>query len=132
MVIDPLVPDLCRVVIADDYAALRLLHRRLLERSGAFDVVAEASDGEEAVRLVSEHQPDLVLLDLSMPLLDGLSATRLIRQLAPRTRVAVLSGYDANQLKEEVLGAGVHAYIEKQLRPDRFLEQVLAVARQLK
>jgi CheY-like chemotaxis protein len=103
----------CRVLIADDVADLRLLLRFALERSGAFEVVGEAADGAEAVARATEHLPDLVVLDLSMPVLDGLEALPFIRKAAPDARVVVLSGFAAAKMEERAIAAGAVAYFEK-------------------
>lgn len=102
-----------RVVIADDVADLRVLLRMALEQTGRFDVVAEAVDGAEAVAVAEEHRPDLVVLDLSMPVLDGLEALPQILQVAPGVRVIVLSGFSAERMRDQVIAAGAIAYIEK-------------------
>ena len=102
-----------RVLIADDVSDLRMLLRITLERSDGFDVVAEARDGLEAVEQARVHQPDLVILDLSMPNLDGLEALPLIRQAAPDARVVVLSGFDADRMASAAMAAGAVAYLEK-------------------
>jgi DNA-binding NarL/FixJ family response regulator len=116
---------LCRVVVADDDAPLRVLFRRLLERSGRFQVVGEACNGEEAIAMVRAERPDLALLDLAMPVVDGLEATRQIRQFAPETRIAIVSGFDSKKMEDAVREAGADVYIEKQLRADHLIEQVL-------
>lgn len=92
-----------RVVIADDVEDIRLLVRVALTSSGAFDVVAEAADGEEVVDLTREHQPDLVVLDLSMPRMDGLEALPHILRAAPAARVVVLSGHDGREVRAAAL-----------------------------
>ncbi len=101
------------IVVADDAVDLRFLVRRLLERDGRFEVLAEAGDGEQAIALATEHQPDLVLLDLSMPVLDGLQALPDILAACPGTRVVVLSGFDAEHMAQKVRDLGAVGYVEK-------------------
>ena len=103
----------CRVVIADDVEDLRLLLRIALDAEGGFDVVGEAGDGAEAVAQVREHEPDLVVLDLSMPNLDGLEALSLIRAGTPGAQVVVVSGFAAERMAPAALAAGAIAYLEK-------------------
>lgn len=81
-----------RVVVADDAAGIRALLRTLLTLEPDFDVVGQACDGAEAVDMVAKLQPDLVVIDVSMPVMSGLEAIKSIREIAPKTRVAVLSG----------------------------------------
>ena len=102
-----------RVVLADDTGDIRLLIRMALERSGGFEIVGEAADGVEAVGLTTSTQPDVVLLDLAMPRLDGLQAIPLIREAAPDTKVVVLSAFVAGQMGDEATRSGAHAYVEK-------------------
>ena len=101
-----------RLLIADDDAALRRLLRILLERDGRFDVVGEAVDGVEALELTEKHDPDVLLLDLAMPRLDGIGV---LEQLHGRTRpvVAVLTGFIEETLCRQVLDAGAVACLEK-------------------
>lgn len=102
-----------RVLVADDVMELRMLVRMALEQTGDFAVVAEAADGAEAIAEAEKHQPDLVVLDLSMPVLDGLEALPGILGVAPGARVVVLSGFEASKMRDRVLAAGAVAYIEK-------------------
>ncbi|MDQ1439190.1 MAG: hypothetical protein QOK43_2819 [Acidimicrobiaceae bacterium] len=102
-----------RVLIADDVRDLRMLLRMALESAGEFEVVAEAEDGAQAITQAQSHQPDLVLLDLSMPVLDGLEALPQIRAVAPDAQVVVLSGFEASKMRDRVLEGGAIAYIEK-------------------
>jgi DNA-binding NarL/FixJ family response regulator len=102
-----------RVLLADDVPDLRMLLRVNLQREGRFTIIAEAEDGLQAVEYARVHQPDLVILDLSMPNLDGLEALPLIHEAAPTTRVVVLSGFDSNRMAEAALTAGAIAYLEK-------------------
>ena len=106
-----------RVVIADDAVGLRGLLRAMLSRQTGFEVVGEAGNGAEALVVVSRTRPDLVLLDLAMPVMDGLEALPKITALSPSTRVAVLSGFDAAQMEDEARALGAHAYLTKGLSP---------------
>jgi len=96
-----------RVVVADDAAGIRALLRTLLSLEPDFEVIGQASDGAEAVDLVAKLHPDLVVIDVAMPVMSGLEAISAIRSISPDTRVAVLSG------ERRELPQGAHAQIEK-------------------
>ncbi|MEZ5311300.1 MAG: response regulator transcription factor [Microthrixaceae bacterium] len=101
-----------RVLLADDHQILRDGIRRGLENAGE-TVVGEASNGEEAVLLAKEHNPDIVLMDLSMPVMDGVQATQLIRETQPHVRVVVLSMHDDPARTRAALEAGAVGYLSK-------------------
>ena len=113
-----------RVVLADDVAALRRLVRIGLESSGRFRVVGEASTGAMAVDMVRREKPDLVLLDLSMPEMDGLEALPRILEASPETRVAVFSGFNHVRMAPVALRLGASAYIEKGLEPNVLVQRL--------
>lgn len=102
-----------RVVIADDSADLRLLLRLTVGEDPDFEVVGEAVNGEEAVACAADVRPDLLLLDLSMPVMDGLEALPLIRLASPSTSVVVLSGFLNSDLQERVMALGAIGFIQK-------------------
>ncbi len=102
-----------RVVIADDVPDLRALLRTQLELEDGFDVVGEAADGRAAIDVVEETRPDCILLDLAMPVMDGLQAIPEIRRLGPGIVIVVLSGFEAATVAEAALGAGADVYLEK-------------------
>lgn len=102
-----------RVVLADDTAEYRLLLRIILEQDGRFEVVGEAADGAEAVRVTTAERPDVLVLDLSMPVMDGLQAIPGIRAGSPETVIVVLSGFARGQLDRQALARGATAYVEK-------------------
>jgi signal transduction histidine kinase len=102
-----------RVLIADDTDDIRLLLRSALERDGRFVVVAEATDGVESIREAARHHPDAIILDLAMPLMDGLEAIPAIRRRSPGSRIVVLSVFPAERMATQVLEAGADAYLEK-------------------
>jgi YesN/AraC family two-component response regulator len=106
-------PIRLRVVIADDAADFRFLLRMVLDGDDRFDVVGEAGDGREAVRITSEHQPHVVLLDLAMPVMDGLQAIPEIHRLSPETHIVVLSGFEEAHMGSRALSLKAAAYIEK-------------------
>lgn len=101
------------VVLADDDPDIRLLVKMVLEEGGRFRVVAEAGHGDEAVDLVRRHRPDLTLLDVSMPEMDGLEALPLIREASPETKVVVLSGFAREHVEVAALAGGALGYLEK-------------------
>ncbi len=101
-----------RILLADDHALLRDGLRRSFEAAGD-DVVGEASTGEEAVSLAKSLQPDVVLMDLSMPVMDGIEATALIREAVPTCRIAVLTMHDDIDKTRDAIAAGASAYLSK-------------------
>lgn len=113
-------------VLADDVPELRRLLRHVLEWSDRFAVVGEAEDGAAAIELVARHQPDVVLLDISMPVMDGIEALPQIRAAAPGTKVVILSGFEAERLAERAAANGAWAYLEKGIPPALLIEQLLA------
>jgi signal transduction histidine kinase len=116
-----------RVVVVDDTPDLRLLLRLTLERDGDISVVGEASDGREGIDAVARLQPELVMLDLAMPVMDGIEALPLIKAACPATRVVVLSGFEAGAMEERSRNAGADAYLQKGAAP----RQILSVVRGL-
>lgn len=103
----------CRVLLADDTPEIRLLVRMALELAGGFEIIGEAGDGAEALHLSGNHKPDAIVLDLAMPVMDGLEAIPAIKRDSPGTKILVLSGFNASQMKREAMEAGADAYIEK-------------------
>jgi DNA-binding NarL/FixJ family response regulator len=116
-----------RTVLADDVFDLRFMVKLALERSGRFVVVAEAENGDEAVEMAREHQPDLVLLDVSMPVKDGLEALPDIRKVSPAAKIVMLSGFEAARLASTALEAGASAYLEKGIPPRELVDELLKV-----
>ena len=98
-----------------------------LEIDGRFEVIDEAGDGAAAVRIASEKQPDAVVLDLAMPVMDGLQAIPEILREAPHTKILVLSGFDARQISAEALQRGAHDYIEKGGDLDDLAEKLMSL-----
>jgi DNA-binding NarL/FixJ family response regulator len=117
-----------RVVIADDSPQLRLLVRIWLNASEHFEVTAEATDGREAVRLVAQLQPDLALLDLSMPELDGLEALPRLREAAPNCEVVVLTASGTEENLLAAIRGGAAGYLLKTESPERIVEFLSGVA----
>jgi DNA-binding NarL/FixJ family response regulator len=118
-----------RVLLADDHKLVRAGIRSLLERVPELEVVAEASDGKEALQLVERHQPQVVLMDLSMPELNGLEATRHLTKVFPDVRVIILSIYSDEEHVYQSLRAGAAGYLMKGAATDELELAVRSVAR---
>ncbi len=101
------------VLIVDDQDTFRATARMVVDFTDGFEVIGEALNGEEAVRQFAALGPDLVLMDIMMPGMDGIEATRRIRSTAPDARVIVLSTYDADEYQQQALDAGAIAFISK-------------------
>jgi diguanylate cyclase (GGDEF)-like protein len=101
------------VLLVDDKADVRNLLRATLEPDGRFEIVGEAGDGLEAVTVAASVQPDVALVDLAMPHMDGMEAIQRIRAGSPGTKIIVLSGYAASFMSSQVLAHGAHAYVQK-------------------
>lgn len=116
------------VVLVDDSGDLRALYRFTLDRSEDFEVVAEAADGLGGVAAARSHQPDLVLLDLSMPVMDGLQALPLILEACPATTVVMLTGYGASLgLPRMTADMGAAGYILKGTPLKAVLDELRAI-----
>jgi DNA-binding NarL/FixJ family response regulator len=116
------------VLIADDQQMVRRGFRVILEAEQGISVVAEAGDGREAVELVRRHAPVVALLDIRMPVMDGLHAARQILALTSRTRVLILTTFDANEYVYEALRAGASGFVLKDEPPERLIAAVRTVA----
>ncbi|MCC3375071.1 response regulator [Cohnella sp. REN36] len=111
------------VVIADDAAFMRAFLRDLLQSNG-YEVVAEAANGLEAVQLYKVHRPDVVTMDLTMPIMDGLAALREIRSIDPAAKVVVCSAMGNQHLVVEAIQAGARDYMVKPFQRERLLESM--------
>jgi two-component system, NarL family, nitrate/nitrite response regulator NarL len=117
-------------VLVDDHQMLREALVGMLERSG-FEVVGAVADGADATSLAADLAPDVVLMDLSMPVLNGLDAARLLREVAPATAIVVFSAFDNPELKRQAFAAGAVAYLPKGCSNERLratLEAAVTVA----
>jgi DNA-binding NarL/FixJ family response regulator len=118
-----------RVVVADDHAVVRRGLTGLIESTDDLEVVGVAKDGSEAVDLVREHRPDVVVMDLQMPVLDGVEATRAIVDAATGTEVLVLTSFSDFARIDAAIEAGAVGYLLKDAEPDVLLDGIRAVAR---
>ncbi|MGY6650646.1 response regulator [Amycolatopsis sp. TRM77291] len=117
-----------RVIVADDQAAVREGLVLLLGTMPGITVVGEACDGDETIRLVAEHRPDVVLMDLNMPGTDGIEATRHIRREHQDTQVVVLTTYATDELALEALDSGALGYLTKSASKDAIARAIAAAA----
>lgn len=119
--------DKIKIIIADDHAVVREGTRRVLEQEHDLEVVGEAADGEEAVALATSLKPDVAIMDVAMPNLDGIEATRQIKALSPAVAVLILSAYDDDQFVFSLLEAGAAGYLLKSVRGRELIDAVRAV-----
>ena len=116
-----------KILIADDHAVVREGTRQILEQEPDLTIVAEAADGEETVSLAGDYKPDVAIIDISMPKLDGIEATRQIKKLYPTIAVLILTAYDDDQFIFSLLEAGAAGYLLKSVRGRELVDAVRAV-----
>jgi NarL family two-component system response regulator LiaR len=116
------------VLIVDDHAVVRRGVRGYLEAQPDIAISGEAASGEEAVRLAAEHMPDVVLMDLVMPGMDGVEATRRVRQVSPSSQVIVLTSYHEDEHIFPAIKVGALSYLLKNVRPEELADAVRAAA----
>ena len=117
-----------RVMIVDDHSIVRVGLQQLLDQSGEFEVVGQAADGEEAVRVAADVSPDVVVMDVMMPKKDGVEACREIMESAPETRVLMLTASTEEDAVVEAVAAGATGYLQKETDREQLLSAVRSVA----
>jgi len=117
-----------RVVLADDHAMVRTSIRHLLSKAPGIQVVGEASNGEEAIRTVNCLEPDVLLLDMEMPVLSGVQVARRLQATHSPVRILVLSAYDDKQYIREVLNNGAAGYLTKDEAAETVVEAIRSIA----
>jgi len=115
------------IILGEDHLITRQGIRRLLEDERGLTIIGEASNGEEAVEMVSEMKPDVVIMDIAMPKLNGIEATRQIKLNNPRTGVLILSAYDDDEYVFAMLKAGAAGYLLKSVSGDELVKAVKAI-----
>jgi DNA-binding NarL/FixJ family response regulator len=118
-----------RLIIVDDAVDLRKLLVLALGRDERLEVVADVGDGKQGVEAVHEHRPDLVLMDISMPVMDGLTATREIKRSYPDLLVAILTGYGDDRVAEEATRAGADTFLDKTTPVHRLADVLIELTR---
>jgi len=119
--------DKIKILIADDHAVVREGTRTLLEREEDMEVVGEASDGEEAIKLIEELHPDVAILDIAMPKLSGIEVTRRIKPRFPSLAILILTAYDNDEYVFTLLEAGAAGYLLKDVHSHEIVEAVRSV-----
>lgn len=119
--------DKIRILLADDHAVVREGTKELLNRQEDLQVVAEASDGKEAVQLAISERPDVVVMDFAMPKLNGIEAARQIKAIIPATAILVLTAYDSDQYIFGFLEAGAAGYLLKDVHVNELIRAIRAV-----
>jgi len=115
------------VLLADDHSIVRAGLRRIVEESGDMAVVAEASDGREAIRLVREHRPDVAVIDISMPEIGGLEVIHRLRPEFPGLPILILTMHEEQQYAVRVIEAGAMGYITKKSAPEQLVKAIRKV-----
>jgi len=113
-----------RVLLADDHAVVRAGICQFLEQADEIDVIAEASDGQEAMELITQHQPDVAVLDIQMPKASGIEVTRWVREHHREVGVLVLTAYDDDPYVMAVIQAGANGYVLKTASPEEIIQAV--------
>ena len=116
-----------RILLADDHVILRQGTRQLLENESDMEVVGEASNGAEAVELVKKFKPDIVIIDVAMPVMNGIEATKKIKEILPGIKILVLTGYDYDEYIFSLLEMGAAGYLLKDVSGDELVGAIRAV-----
>jgi NarL family two-component system response regulator LiaR len=116
-----------KILIADDHALMRDGIRRILEREPGFDVVAEAGDGEEAIALIKKLAPDIAIIDIAMPKMDGIEVTQRVKELRPKTAVLILTAYDDDEFVFSLIEAGAAGYLLKSVQSQELIRAIHAL-----
>jgi len=118
-----------RVLIVDDHRIVRQGLRHVCERTGGFEVVGEAQNGQEAIQMAHQLRPDVILMDVNMPVLDGVQATRFIVEAEPAMRVIILTMYRQDRYVFEAIKAGARGYLLKDVDEQELVDAIRAVSR---
>ncbi|APV44231.1 DNA-binding response regulator, NarL/FixJ family [Dehalogenimonas formicexedens] len=116
-----------KVLLADDHVIVREGTKELVQRQPDMQVVAEASDGVEAVELARVYRPDVIVMDIAMPNMNGIEATKQIKKIQPSTAVLILTAYDSDQYIMALLEAGAAGYLLKNVRGNQLIDAIRAV-----
>jgi two-component system nitrate/nitrite response regulator NarL len=116
-----------KVLVADDHPVVRKGLQLCLARQERLKIVGEAADGDEALRLARELAPDVVLMDITMPGMNGLAVTEVLRKEAPKTKVLVLSVHSTKEYVFRIIQAGAHGYVSKEATPEELLRAIVSV-----
>ena len=119
--------DIIRILLVEDHVVVREGTRQLLQAEPDLEVVGEAGDGEEAVKLATQVKPDVIIMDVAMPKLSGIEATRQIKAIMPSVAVLILTGYDYDEYIFSLLEAGAAGYLLKNISGDELVDAVRAV-----
>ncbi len=117
-----------RLMLVDDHQVVRVGLRTFLQTQSGFEIVGEAGDGEAAIKLALETHPDVILMDITMPVMDGLEATRRLHSLCQECYVLALTVHDDKQYFMQMLAAGASGYITKQAAADELVEAIHTIA----
>ncbi|MGI2335339.1 MAG: response regulator [Dehalogenimonas sp.] len=119
--------DRIKVLLADDHVIVREGTREMLERQSDMHVVAEANDGLDAVELARIYRPDVIVMDIAMPNMNGIEATREIKKVLPATAILILTAYDSDQYVMALIEAGAAGYMLKNARGNQLIDAIRAV-----
>lgn len=114
----------CRVVVVDDTPEIRMVVRTLLGLDEDVEVVGEAKNGLEAIQLAGEHRPDVVVLDIAMPVMDGMEAIPEIARVSPETSIVMYSAHASPELQSKAIGLGAHHFVKKGGDPTELVDRV--------
>jgi DNA-binding NarL/FixJ family response regulator len=118
-----------KLVIADDHLVVRKGTRQILESEPDFEILGEAADGQETLRIVNEQSPDVVILDIAMPILNGVEVTRQIKKDHPEMAILILSNYDNDEFVFNLLEAGAAGYLLKDVGSQEIISAIKAIQR---